>query len=94
VCRVSCIEGEGAGQGDSKSSGDPSAQVQVQPQDRLDALGAVCDLLSAALADQLLVANDAHRDSVLKDPQTGARKRKAAWESALEVMQGTLPHYL
>ena len=69
------------GQVEDKSDGDPSAGRE----DTVAALGVVCDLLSDAMADRLLQAYQVPQESILRSSKTPPLKRKAAWETAMEV---------
>jgi hypothetical protein len=76
--------------GREQAGGTGSAIVSVGPvsslEDQVEALGVICDLLSDTMADTLLQAYHVHRESIEKSASTVPKKRKADWETAMEVL--------
>ena len=56
-------------------------------EDKVEALAVICDLLSDALADSLLQACHVLPESISKPTRAAALKRKADWETAMEVSE-------
>lgn len=65
----------------------------AEREDVVEALGVICDLLSDSLVDQLLQAYHVPKESIEKTAKTSTQKRKADWETALEVCTGVPVNY-
>lgn len=74
-CPISCTE--------------PGPSVEEEPsvgrESTVQALAVICDILSDPLADKLLKTYDVDKESVVKSSKAAGAKRKADWETALEV---------
>lgn len=68
-----------------KDSDTNNDDIVVGMEDKIEALSIICDLLSEDLTDRLLASYKVHKDSILKPSASSALKRKADWETALEV---------
>ena len=51
----------------------------------MEALAVLCDLLTDTMAEQLLAAYSVSMESIVPSTKSSSQKRKANWETALEV---------
>jgi len=75
-----------------KDSDTNNDDIVVGMEDKIEALSIICDLLSEDLTDRLLASYKVHKDSILKPSASSALKRKADWETALEVEKETMSY--
>lgn len=68
-----------------KAENSSENELVAERVDTIEALGIICDLLSDAMTELLLQDYKVHVDSIIQPTASTALKRKADWETALEV---------